>query len=160
MIRKILGFCRQMAVSRYYYDIHFYRWESWGSQSQVTLSLAESTGSTSSVLLYTVILLTIWKRWEEEKLSDLRVCNDCILSSLLSGAPSIFSWKLCLFSVHLLLWWVSHLPSQEILEDTRNVVHKSLLSISHNMWMEAFSAHPFWDWKEEFWKSGVFLIVL
>lgn len=86
----------------------------------------------SSVLLYAVILLTIWKGWEE-KLSDLRVCNDCILSSLLSERINILLKVLSIFSTPAALMSKPPAITGEIVEDTRNVVHKSLLSISHNM---------------------------
>ena len=86
----------------------------------------------SSVLLYPVILLTIWKGWEE-KLSDLRVCHDCILSSLLSESINIVLKALSIFSTPAALISKSLSITGEIVEDTRNMVQKSLLSISHNM---------------------------
>ena len=130
---KILGFCRQMTVSRYYYDIHLYRWENWGSQESSNLICGRSE---ACQLLYPVILLTIWKGWEE-KLSDLSICHDCIMSPLLSECINILLKVLSIFSTPAALMSKPLAVTGEIIENTSNTVQKSLLSISHSMWMEA-----------------------
>lgn len=53
--------------------------------------MAELRFANNFGLLFSIILLSTQKRWRE-KLSDLRVCPNCIVSSLLSECVHIH-WK-------------------------------------------------------------------
>ena len=83
-------------------------------------------------MLYPVILLTIWKGWEE-KLADLSICHDCIMSPLLSECINILLKVLSIFSTPAALMSKPLAVTGEIIENTSNTVQKSLLSISHSM---------------------------